>query len=70
MAKMFVDVTKAAESVGMKLTVSVSRDFTEARYKFNNGETEEFENVFDAARWLDGYTRGRVVERAQKGGLC
>ena len=70
MAKMFIDLTKAAEAAGMKLTVSVSQDFTEARYKFNNGEAEEFESVFDATRWLDGYARGRVVERAQKGGIC
>ncbi len=67
MAKVFVDLTELAERAGLKLTVSISRDLSEVRYSFNNGDAEEFDNVGEAYRWLDGYVRGRATEQAKRG---
>ena len=66
MAKVFVDLTELAERAGLKLTVSISRDLSEP-HSFNNGDAEEFDNVGEAYRWLDGYVRGRATSRPSAG---
>ena len=75
MAKTFINLNDiaVAEEVGLKLTVKVSIDLEEVRYSFHNGDAEEFTNLAEDARWLDGYKRGHIQEKAalgRKNGIC
>ena len=73
MTKVFINLTERAEAAGLKFTVSISHDMQDTRYSFTNGTDEVFECLIEAARWLDGYSRGMAVERVnsvRNGGNC